>query len=259
MHPLRDLGQRPVIGHRGNRAHAPENTIESFRQAVALGVDGLEFDVRLTRDGRLVVHHDETVDRTTDGRGRVADLDWKSLSALDAGARFTAAGRSTPYAGKGVGVPSVAEVLETFSTTPLLIEVKTGEAAAPLRELLVHMGAADRCVVASFSEETLRPFVGPDFLTSGATADVARLYLPALLRFPIRSVPFELISVPRVYRGLPLPLGSLARALEPLGVPVHVWTINDPGVARRLWRKGVRGIISDDPGAILAARDQARP
>jgi glycerophosphoryl diester phosphodiesterase len=259
LHPLRDLAARPVFGHRGNRAHAPENTVESFGQAVALGVDGLELDVRLTRDGGLVVLHDQTVDRTTDGRGAVADLTLEAIRALDAGARFTAdQGASFPYAGRDIRVPTMAELLEAFPRTPLLIEIKAEEAAGPLRDLLVRTGASGRCVVASFSEETLRPFVGPDFLTAGATSDVARLLLPALLRLPIRSVPFDLLSVPRSHRGIPVPLAALARSLRPLGVPVHAWTINDPRDAIALWRRGVRGIITDDPAAIIAARGTLR-
>ena len=82
---LLDPDARPVIGHRGNRAHAPENTLESFREAVTLGVDAVEFDLRVSRDDALVVMHDQTLDRTTDGSGSVAMRTVAELRSLDAG------------------------------------------------------------------------------------------------------------------------------------------------------------------------------
>src|SRR4029077_21200970 len=98
MNVLADPAARPVIAHRGNSAHAPENTFVSFDQAIALGVDALEFDVRLTRTHRVVGIHDATVDRTTNGSGAVVDHSFDELRALDAGARFTAAnGAAAPY------------------------------------------------------------------------------------------------------------------------------------------------------------------
>src|SRR5690348_17493770 len=89
MHPLLSLDARPVVGHRGNSAHAPENTIESFDQAVALGVDALEFDVRVSRDGIPVVIHDPTLARTVGRRVAVAALSAAELATADAGAAFT--------------------------------------------------------------------------------------------------------------------------------------------------------------------------
>ena len=86
MHPLLDLTAHPIVGHRGNAAHAPENTIESFRQAVAIGVDALEMDVHLTADGHVVVIHDPTLDRTTNRSGRVERMTLAEVQRADAGA-----------------------------------------------------------------------------------------------------------------------------------------------------------------------------
>src|ERR1044071_7478772 len=119
MHPLLDPALRPVFAHRGNSAHAPENTIEAFDQAVALGVDGLELDVRATRDGRIVVIHDPTVDRTTSGAGPVAAKTLTELEQLDAGARCTAGGAS--WKGRGVRIPLLEDVLTRYGSLPLLI------------------------------------------------------------------------------------------------------------------------------------------
>ncbi|GMV09171.1 MAG: glycerophosphoryl diester phosphodiesterase [Gemmatimonadota bacterium] len=257
MHPLLDLTARPVIGHRGNRAHAPENTIESFRQAVALGADALEFDLRLTRDGEVVVIHDPTVDRTTDGVGRVAELTLAELRGLDAGATFsTDGGKTHPYRGRGIGIATLAEVLESLDATPMLLEIKVAEAAAATRAVIERMGQESRCIVSSFQAGALVPFAGTRIPIGASPQAVAPLLLPALLGRRFTALPFQVMSLPRFHRGLPIPLGALARAAEPAGVPLHVWTVNAPSVARRLWRRGVRGIISDDPATILRERER---
>lgn len=254
MHPLLDLNARPLVGHRGNAAHAPENTIESFRQAVALGVDALELDVHLTRDGHVVVIHDPTLDRTTDGSGRVDRKTLAEIRQADAGARFTRdRGGSFPYRGQGIEVPALDAVLSEFPATPLLIEIKADDAAAPLLALITRHGAGHRCIVASFRESAMAPFRGSGIAQGGSRRDTARLLLPALLRAPVSRPAFRVLCMPPRHRGLPLPVAGYARILEPLGIPVHCWTIDDPAEARRLRQKGVRGIISNDPGAMAGS------
>src|SRR3954469_17581829 len=145
MNILLDGSARPVIGHRGNRAHAPENTIESFAQAVAAGADAIEFDVRVTADGIAVVHHDPTVNRTTDGTGEIARLTFDQLKRLDAGAKFTRdAGKTFPYRGKGHRIPTLDEVIEAFPATPLLIEIKTPLASTAVKASLESHHAESR-------------------------------------------------------------------------------------------------------------------
>lgn len=256
MNPLLDLRARPVIGHRGNCAHAPENTLESFRQAVSLGVDAIEFDVRRTRDGAIVVFHDATVERTTGATGSVADLALADLRLLDAGATFSRdGGRTFPYRGRGIGVSTLEEVLRALPDLPVLIEIKTADAAAGTREVIERLHAEDRCVVASFKEEALVAFTGSRIPTGASTPAIVRRVVPALLGWRFSSLPFRLMSLPRVHDHIPVPLGALARATRPAGVPLHVWTVNDAASARALWRLGARGILSDDPATILAARD----
>ena len=258
VHPLLDLSARPVIGHRGNSAHAPENTLESFRQAVAAGVDALELDVRLTRDGEVVVMHDATLDRTTSGTGRVAEFTLAQLREVDAGACFTREG-SFPYRDRGIGVPLLSDVLEQLPGTPLLIEIKVPEAAPAVRRVIESHHAAARCIAAAFDVHTLDAFTGSDIAIASATAHVASMLLPAITGRRLQRLPFGTMSIPRSYRGIPLPLGAIARAVAPAGVGVHVWTVNDPLTAQRLWRHGVRGILSDDPARILAARAELDP
>jgi glycerophosphoryl diester phosphodiesterase len=257
MHPLLDPRRRPVVGHRGNAGHAPENTLESFRQAAALGVDAIELDVHLSRDGEVIVIHDASLDRTTDRTGRVDALTLPEIRRADAGARFTRdAGASHPYRDRGIGVPLLSEVMEELPDTPLLVEIKTPRVSAALRALIEVHRAIDRCVVASFDHEAIQPFRGAGFRTGCSRREAALLLPAALAGIAVRSVPYEAMCITWQHRGLPLPVRGYAHALSRAGVPVHIWTVDDAAFARALWRKGVAGIITNEPAAILAARDR---
>ncbi|MFN8573471.1 MAG: glycerophosphodiester phosphodiesterase [Gemmatimonadaceae bacterium] len=259
MNPLLTVlpPRRLVIGHRGNSRHAPENTMESFRQAVSLGIDALEFDVHLTRDGQAVVMHDPTLDRTTSGTGRVADLTLDAIRRVDAGARFsTDEGRTFPYAGQGIVAPTLEEVLTEFPSLPLIIEIKTPTVSSEVLRVIRAHGAESRCVPSSFVDHALDVFQGTGIPIGASPQHMRDLFWPGLLRRRVATVPFQLVSMPTVHKGLPLPVGGFAHILAPLGVPVHVWTIDDPQEAQRLWAKGVRGILTNDPGAMIRAAAQ---
>lgn len=255
MNLLLDPSKRPVIAHRGNRAHAPENTLESLRQGVASGADALEFDLHLSADGVPVVIHDPTLDRTTDQQGAVRERTAAELARVDAGARFTSdGGRTHPYRDQGIGVPTLEEALATHGHLPMVIEMKTLEVAVPALKVLERAGVTDRVLVGSFIDAALVPFVRAGIPISGAPNALARLYLPALLGASPRNIAFDSMCIPRFHRGLPIPVRQYARVMRALGRTVHVWTVNDPRIARRLWDRGVNGIITDDPAAILAER-----
>jgi glycerophosphoryl diester phosphodiesterase len=255
---LLDPARRPVVGHRGNRAHAPENTLESFAQAIRLGVDALECDVHLTRDGVPVVIHDPTLDRTTDASGAVRDRSAAGLQRVDAGARFTADdGRTFPYRGTGVRVPTLDAVLAATGRIPVLIEIKTVEAATPALAVIERTGSADRVLIGSFLQDALEPFLRAGIPVSASSRSLTRLYMPALLGARPSAVPYQAMSIPRYHHGLPVPVRQFARVMRGVGGPVHVWTVNSAALARRLWRIGVSGIISDDPAVILAERGSA--
>lgn len=259
MLALLDPAQRPVIGHRGNRAHAPENTLESIGQALALGVDAVEFDLHLTRDGVPVVIHDPTIERTTSGQGAIAAMTLAELRRADAGAHFTKdGGRSFPYRARGLTIPTLDEVLALTGEVPLIIEMKSLAVARPALAALERAGALARVLIGSFIDAALVPFQQAGVPVGGAPRALARLYLPAMLGARPHSLPFQSMCVPRFHRGLPVPVGRFAQVMRALGRTAHVWTVNDPARARRLWAAGVNGIISDDPGVILAARGSAR-
>lgn len=255
MHVLLDPARHPVIGHRGNRAHAPEDTLESFRQAMALGVDGIEFDVHLSGDGVPVVIHDPTLDRTTDRTGAVAALPLAEIRRADAGARFTPdGGRTFPYRGRDITVPTLEEALATTAPLPVIIEMKSVEVARPALAAITRTGNAARVLVGSFLDAALVPFQEAGIPVAAASGALARLYLPALLGAHPRALPFQAMCIPRFHRGIPVPVRQYARVMRGLGHAAHVWTVNSRALARRLWARGVNGIISDDPALILAER-----
>ena len=256
---LLDPLARPVIGHRGNRAHAPENTIESFLEAVALGADALEFDLRLSRDGRLMVFHDATLERTTDGQGALEQRSLAELKALDAGANFTRdGGRSFPWRGRGVRVPAFDELIAALPRQlPCIIELKTPAATEPLREAVRRHNLAPRIVVAGFDARCTRPLRGAGFALGASTRDVAALLPAALLRLRAAPRHVQALCIPPRWHGLPVPIAGLARAVRGSGTVLHVWTVNEPAQAAALWSIGVQGIISDDPARMLSTRAQA--
>ena len=257
LHPLLDPDRRPIVGHRGNAAHAPENTLESFRQALAAGAECLELDVHLSGDGVAVVIHDPTLERTTDTTGIVAELPADRIRAANAGARFTRDGQTFPYRDAALAVPTFEEVLREFEDVPLLIEIKTSRASPETRRLIERYGAESRCVVESFDASAIDPFRGSRIAIGASSADVRRLLHRVVTRRPVRSLPYSVMCIPRWLRGVRVPIASLVRLTRPAGCLVHVWTVNDPRIAERLWQVGVSGIVSDDPGLMRRTRDAA--
>lgn len=254
MNPLLDLGRRPVIAHRGASGSAPENTLEAFELAVRQEADAFELDVRLTGDGVPVILHDATLDRTTDRGGPVRALSLAELRAVDAGAHFSLDGRTFPFRAAQVQVPTLSDVLRGFPEMPLLLEVKEPGAQEAVRRVLIEEGAVGRCVLASEHHAALQAFREPPFAVAASSAEIGALYLAVLIRRVPTTVSYRALSVPVRHRGLPVPTRGFVAAARELGCPVHVWTVNDPAVARTLWKRGVTGIVTNFPDRIRAAR-----
>ena len=251
---LTSLDRRLVIGHRGNAAHAPENTIDSFRQAAALGVDAIELDVRLTRDGVPIVIHDPTLGRTTDRGDAVADVSLAGVRRADAGAMFTRdAGASFPYRGRGLTIPTLREVLEAIPGIPLLIEVKVAEAGPAIVEAVLREGSG-RVVAASMRADAVLPMREANLPTGASAGDVLSLWSLLIRGRRPAALPYAALCIPRLYAGLPLPVVALARLAREAGVATHVWTIDAPPEALKLWQSGIQGIVTNDPSTMLRAR-----
>ena len=256
-HALTALDGRFVIGHRGNAAHVPENTLESFRQAAALGVDAIELDVRVTRDGVPVVIHDPTLGRTTDRGDVVADSSLATLRRADAGALYTPdAGATFPYRRRGLTIPTLRDVLDVTQGIPLLIEVKVPEAGPVIAEVLREKNASERVVAASMQRDAVLPLRVANVATGASAMDVLALWWLLIRRRPPRSLAYAALCIPRLYGALPLPVAGLARMAREAGVATHVWTVDQPLVAQKLWRSGIQGIVTNDPARMLRARAQ---
>lgn len=239
-----------LIAHRGGAGLAPENTLAAFRQAVDVwDVDMLEMDVHATRDGRIVVLHDATVDRTTDGTGAVGDLPWDAVRELDAGYRFLDPDGRTSFRGRGVGIPLFEEVLETFPRMRLNVETKTPAAARGLVELIRRHGAVHRVLVAVTEESaraSIRDYEGP---RGASRQQIRRLWL--LRRVPLLGRLYtpraEALQVPPSWEGREVVTPGFVRAAHERNLPVHVWTVDDEAEMRRFLELGVDGIQTDRP------------
>lgn len=257
MNPLLDFGDRLVIGHRGAPTLAPENTLESFRIAAERGADALELDVRLSADGVPVVIHDARLDRTTDRRGPVAALTLEELQAADAGATFSPDGGCThPWRGRGVRIPTLAEVLRVLPEMPLLVELKTPAVQDAVRRVILEHDAVDRVVPAAATDAALAAFREPPFRYGGSAREIGRLFWGTAFRLPRPRPRYATLSVPHRYRGLLVPTARFLAAARRLGIPVHVWTVDDPLQARHLWARGATGMVTNVPGKLVRARGE---
>lgn len=249
---------RPVIAHRGNRAHAPENTLPAFERALRVRPDAFEFDVRLSSDGVAMVIHDATVSRTTNGTGAVASMTYAELQRLDAGWSFRSADGEHAFRGQGVTIPTLDDVLSLVGNMPVIIEVKEVRAVAETKRLIEAHGLEERVLVGSVHSDVMAHFYGGPYATCASLMDAARLLPRALTRARDPRPPFDVLSITPWYEWrlpLPVPVLTLTNIATRLGIPTHVWTINDPQEATRLWRAGVTAIVSDDVAPIMRARD----
>jgi glycerophosphoryl diester phosphodiesterase len=254
-----------VVAHRGGMNLGPENTLWTFGRAVALGADALEMDVRETGDGMLVVIHDATVDRTTDGGGKVGDLTVSALRALDAGHRWSPDdGATFPLRGKGLQIPTIEEVFASFPRTPLVVEIKSPQASAAeaLCRAIRRFDMAERVLVGAFPTSPLRSFrlACPEVATAATGREVRMYWLIRRLCLPAFYRPSaQAFLIPERYAGLRVLDASFVKRARAHGMNVLVWTVNEPADVERLVGLGVGGFITDDPGRVLAALGRSNP
>lgn len=236
-----------VLGHRGAKAHAPENTLPSFLKAIELGATMTELDIHLSKDGEMVVMHDAAVDRTTNGHGAIADLTVAQLKQLDAGSWF-----HPQFA--GVRVPLLREVIELVTGRILLnIEVKVGAAPYPgiigkMADLLVETGMVAQTVVSSFHPEYLYEL---------------RRCLPeveaALLCTRVDGVIEQAVAAgwAAIHPHHSSVTPDFIAAAHDAGLAVRAWNPNDQDTMRKLLAMGVDGIGTDNPERLLELLAQA--
>ena len=261
-HPYFARESRPprtlVIAHRGGAGLWPENTMHAYERALALGVDVLEIDVRKTADGELVVIHDRTVERTTDGSGFVNTLKLSELKRLDAGFRWTAdGGRSFPLRGRGLTVPTLGEVFARLPAARFNIEPKdeSSETAERLCKLVRERGMTERVVVGSFRQSLIEEFrrACPEVATAAGPVEAGKFL--ALYRAGLAasfSPAMQALQIPERAGGVRVLTAEFVAAARERNLQVHAWTINDEAAMRRLIEAGVDGIMTDYPDRLLA-------
>ncbi|MFI7581706.1 glycerophosphodiester phosphodiesterase [Kocuria kalidii] len=246
-------GWPATFAHRGGAEVAPENTLEAFRAAEALGDVVLELDVQASADGTAVLMHDLTVDRTTDGTGAVALLSTADLRHLDAGHAFTRDGETFPWRGRGVHVPTLAEVYEAFPDRRVAIELKGNrpDAEAIVWRTIRAAGAEGRTLVATNRTASIRRFrqvSGGTVPTAAAVTEFAAFRLLCLLgRHGHHALPFQGLQPPDTLLGLRILTPELVRSAQQAGLRVDVWTIDREEDMRRLLAWGVDGVMTDRP------------
>jgi len=245
-----------AIAHRGQRATVPEQTLEAYRAAIELGADGIECDVQLTRDGRLAMIHDLTVDRTTDGHGPVGGLDWADLARLDAGTWF-----DSRFA--GVRIPSLEDTIDlaVAADIVLCVEIKGDASAAPetaaaVAGLLRTRGLADQVFISSFDHAALavaasvigRPLLAPERLPEAGPPDP-----PAAVR---QATALGATVLQHRWEDL---TGEVVDALHAAGVAVWSWPIDSLESIAHSVAVGADGVIGDDVPLLLRGLGRAGP
>jgi len=227
---------RPLVfAHRGGAALAPENTLAAFDNGLALGADGIELDVRLSRDGVAVVHHDATLDRTTTLRGAVAARNTDELVAAD--------------------VPTLRSVLLRYPTARIIIEIKE-RSVAVARAVLDDVrtaSAASRVCIGSFSRKPLREVrrLEPSLATSAAREEVRWALYRSWCRFPVMETPYVGYQIPEIAGRTRVVSPRFVADAHRAGLGVQVWTVNTEREAHRLIGWGVDALITDRPDLIV--------
>lgn len=248
-----------LMAHRGGAALAPENTLPAFQQAVDWwGSDVLELDVQPTRDGEAVVLHDDTLDRTTDGRGLVADRSLGELRTLDAGYRFSPDGASYPYRGLGIRIPTLEEVLAAFPGYRINVEIKDSRVQERAREVIVAAGATGRALVAASDRRHRASFRGYTGALSASEQELRVFHLLHRSRLaPLFRPRIDALQLPLRHRGAVVVSPRLIRDAHAHNLAVHVWTVDATEEMARLLEWGVDGIVTDRPDRLARVLHEA--
>jgi glycerophosphoryl diester phosphodiesterase len=257
VHPYFDTPRPQLFGHRGASGEAPENTRVSFERALAQGVPYLEMDCHATADGEIVIHHDDTLDRTSDASGPIRARTFAELERVDAGYGFSPdGGRTHPFRGRGVRVPRLVEVLTAFPEARINLEVKQAE--PPIAEevvRLIHRAKAEQRVLLAAEDEAilaeLRALDPATALGSSLEDVVAFVRAGAEGRLREFRPRGHALQVPSHALGQALVTRDFVARAHDRGLFVHVWTINEPDEMRELLALGVDGLMSDFPARLV--------
>lgn len=248
------------FAHRGGSLLRPENTLVAFAHGMAFGADALELDIQQTREGDLMVIHDPTLDRTTDGSGPVVACTLDELRRFDAGYRFTTdAGASYPFRGQGITIPTLREVFAQYPDTRINIDLKESSPDREQRlwEMIQEFAAEDHICVGCFDPQALKRFrrlTGGRVTTSASPPEVRNFVLAAASHMTSWLRPaYDALQIPDTYGRIRIVSRTTVEAAHRLGLDVHVWTIDDRDHMLALLALGVDGLMSDRPDILADA------
>ena len=253
-------GRRPLtFAHRGGAGLWPENTIEAFRAAVALGCSHLETDLRLSKDGEIVLFHDQRLERTTNGEGAVSELTLAELKQLDAGYRFSPDGGTYPQRGKGFVIPTFAELVAEAEAVSFNVEIKERghpDLPAALWAFIQRHNLQDRVIVAAEKHPLVRDFrrlSSRRVATAASRRECLKFWLASRLGLArALDIRYQALQIPVEVNDFRFLTPRLLEAARRRGVAVHVWTIDDPAEMHRLLESGVDGLMSDFPDRLIS-------
>ena len=255
-----------ILGHRGAAGAAPENTLLAFERGLELGAHILESDVQATREGVPVLVHDERVDRTTEGRGEIAQLALTEVQSLDAGYRFESPERAGrfPQRGRGLSIPTLEEAFRALPEPRFNLEIKSADTRAVGRvvEMVDRFEREDRTLLTAGDDPIMRSLrreiarSGTRPAIGASTGDVLEVVRSALDNAPPPADVMAL-QIPREFAGQPLVTPQLLDHCHGHGIQIHVWTIDEVAEMAELLDLGVDGLVTDHPerlAALLATR-----
>ncbi len=254
-----------VIAHQGGDGVWPGDTLFAFERAVEIGSDVLEMDAHITKDGQIVLMHDERVDRTTDGAGLIEDLTLAELKQLDAAYQWSNDGGKTfPYRGQGIQVPALEELFEKFPRLRYVIEVKLTQDPIdrPLCDLISAHGMQAKVLVASFHDEAMRNFreACPEVATSASRGEVTRfVLLGKIFLSPFVAPTYQSIQPPydpKDSMDIPIMTARFIREAHAKKIRVEPWTVDDPALMKQYIEWGVDGIITDRPDLMIEVLEE---
>lgn len=250
-----------LIAHMGGDKVWPGDTRFAYDQAAKLGVDAFDLDVHITKDGVIVLMHDDTVDRTTGVSGAVEDFSYSELEGLDAAYNWTPdKGATFPYRGKGIKVTRLEELFAAYPDMRYLIEIKNSKnpIARPLADLIHQYDMQRRVLVASFHGDLLDEFrrAAPDVATSASRTEVATFVLLSKIglsglispKYQALQVPFD----PKESLGVDIVTPRFIRAAHAKNLKVEAWTLDDPDLMKKYISWGIDGIDTDRPDVMKA-------
>ena len=244
-----------AIGHRGSAGTHPENTLESFRAAAATGAPYIEFDIHMTRDGEIVVAHDDHLARMCALERVIPEMTHAEVAKADAARMFTIDGTSFPFRDKGIRIPRLADVMAELPKLRMIIEIKqiTPSLVAPMLQLIDRAKMRRNVLVASEHQEPLDEIrkLAPEIPTNFSYLESGLFFQAMAARDANYHPPGAALQIPPNYESWQLVTPESVKFAHSIGIEVHVWTVNEESEMMQLLDMGVDGIITDHPARLL--------